>query len=234
MPACARANPASAASACVEEPHRVDQPCVVAAVAQLLQPFQVSVVGVELVRGRQPLRQRRALARQHAQQRLHHLVGDLALHGEYVGRVAFVGVAPQGEAARRVRQPRVDAHARAVAPHAGVEHRRHAQGCAPSALMSGAPCAAGVRCNAGGDLQPRHPGQRVVHLHRQAFGEIAVVAVVAQAGEGQHRDRGVTGARRWRLRAPGQYAQHGDQHGRRTRRPPRADRPARAMPRWRR
>lgn len=59
----------------------------------------------------------------------------------------------------------------------------------------------------GGDLQPGQAGQRIDHFHRQAFGVVAILARIAQDGEGQHGNGRLAGGRRCLPALPPGHAQ---------------------------
>src|SRR3546814_1001699 len=91
----------------------------------LFRSLEVGVVGDKVAGRRQPLGKRPLPPGDDARQRAHHLVGDLVLHVEHIRQLAVVAVRPQDVPGLRVGQARADAHARALATDAGVEHGRH-------------------------------------------------------------------------------------------------------------
>jgi hypothetical protein len=188
------------------------------ATQQQLQATQVRVERGDVAGRRQAPAEVFAGVGQHAHQRRHDFLGDVALRGEDIRHVVLVRAAPQRVAAARVGQPRTDAHPLAFAPDAGVQHGGHAKALAH---RPGIRACHRIGREPGRHLQPPHAGQRGMQLRRQPFGEIAVAAAVAQRGERQHRDRRFRGAghRATRRQPPGQEREHPHGDGRHDPRP---------------
>ena len=132
---------------------------------------------------------------------------EFGLHGEDVGDFAVEAAGPDLLATAAVDESCVELQALSVTTHAAFEHGRHAE---PLGHVLGVDVATleaerGRTCD---DLEARHASEPVEHLLGEAVGEVLLLGIATQIGEGQYGDRWIL----WRLR----FAQVGlahEQHG---------------------
>ena len=130
----------------------------------------------------------RSLTQEGSAKLLHHGLRNVVLHRKDVVQRPVVALRPQVEAVLDLHQLDRDAEPLAGLADAALEHRRDPQR-APDFGDRGA-FAFERKCRgARRDAQPADLAEDVQELLGQAVGEVLVVLVAAQVGEGEHRDR---------------------------------------------
>lgn len=120
--------------------------------------------------------------------------GDLVLNGEHVLRIPVVGVGPEEIPVGHVDQLGREPESPAGAPDAALEHGADLEPSSdrPDVFQLALECEG--RCP-GHHMQPADLRQRIDQLVGHSIGEVLVLGVGTQVGEGEHRD-GLLGRRR--------------------------------------
>ena len=113
---------------------------------------------------------------------------QLGLYGEYVIRVALVGIRPYRDSVRHTDERRDHLHVSVGAPHAALDDRSDVQLPADVGGQDVLPLER-VRRAPRGHAELSGAGQRGGEIVREAVGEVGVCRVAADVHEWQHRDR---------------------------------------------